>query len=255
MIEIVKMHLPMETGHNIKASKPFNISKEFKAHIAHYVPTQYLGKDSTRGNCLCRNIHGHTVKISPVIIGGLDEKTQMVIDYTLLKETIGEFIKTMVDHHFIISKDTFLSIGSVADLITIDSILYRAVGKNSIDYNSDYVYIWWNNFELKGTVFNRTVSTEHINYLDSVIRNQDDWLAVQINSFTILNCKATTAEKLSEFFAKVTVIGLSRYPKICKNIYAIGCEFRETETSSAYYQIDNPYSTFDDPYRVVDVEG
>ena len=73
------------------------ISKTFKADIAHIVITQILPMNF---RCKCKNLHGHTIHITAELKGSINDKTRMIIDYTLLKP-FKDFIDTFIDHKFI----------------------------------------------------------------------------------------------------------------------------------------------------------
>jgi len=81
----------------------YTISKEFKADIAHFVPTQKL-KDPFE--CKCQRLHGHTITIKPILIGNLNKETRMVLDYTYLTY-FKRVIDTHIDHRFIIARPIY----------------------------------------------------------------------------------------------------------------------------------------------------
>ena len=77
------------------------ITKEFDFEMAHAL----LGYDG-----LCKNIHGHSYKLSVTIIGNPSEdekssKLGMVLDFRSLKKTIKNCIINEFDHALILNKN------------------------------------------------------------------------------------------------------------------------------------------------------
>ncbi|MCX7821047.1 MAG: 6-carboxytetrahydropterin synthase QueD [Brevinematales bacterium] len=68
------------------------ISKEFKFDSAHQL-VEYNGK--------CENLHGHTYKLRVTLKGEVDEKSGMIIDFTILKKIVNENIIERLDHTYL----------------------------------------------------------------------------------------------------------------------------------------------------------
>ncbi len=68
------------------------ISKEFKFDSAHQL-VEYNGK--------CENLHGHTYKLRVTLMGEVDKKSGMIIDFTILKKIVKERIIERLDHTFL----------------------------------------------------------------------------------------------------------------------------------------------------------
>lgn len=64
------------------------LSKEFKFHSAHFLPS-YHGK--------CENLHGHTYKLRVTIEGQPDEEG-MIKDFVEVKKIVQEKVIDKVDH-------------------------------------------------------------------------------------------------------------------------------------------------------------
>ena len=64
------------------------ISKTFTFDAAHHLPN-YDGK--------CKNVHGHTWKVEVVVGGHKNPKTDMIVDFNILKK-LFEPILEMYDH-------------------------------------------------------------------------------------------------------------------------------------------------------------
>jgi len=69
------------------------IFKQFTFDSAHYLP-------NVPETHKCRTIHGHTYQLTVFIEGGLDEHLGWVIDFSDMKNVIGDVIE-LVDHKFL----------------------------------------------------------------------------------------------------------------------------------------------------------
>lgn len=79
----------------------FAVEYEHRFEAAHRLPT-HPGK--------CRNLHGHSYRlVIQVTSPGLDNQG-MVVDFALLKQTIGQWIDENWDHNTILHKDDPLAV-------------------------------------------------------------------------------------------------------------------------------------------------
>lgn len=86
--------VPCHTSFHYKKQKqPFlYIGKTMSFAAAHNLPN-YKGK--------CNNLHGHEWSIEIVIRKRIDPKTGMVIDFSKLKQSMDQFIISILDHNYI----------------------------------------------------------------------------------------------------------------------------------------------------------
>jgi 6-pyruvoyltetrahydropterin/6-carboxytetrahydropterin synthase len=74
------------------------ITKEITFDSAHML-SDYSGK--------CNNLHGHTYKLQLTIDGGVDQKTNMVLDFNIVKSIVNEVVMSNFDHAIIFSASEF----------------------------------------------------------------------------------------------------------------------------------------------------
>lgn len=87
------------------------IRKTFKFEAAH----RLLSASTER----CRGIHGHSYKVEVFIDGELSEEDGMVLDFTLLKKSLGDHID-MFDHSLILwEKDSLVDKSTNYNLLTM----------------------------------------------------------------------------------------------------------------------------------------
>lgn len=53
----------------------------------------------------CHNIHGHSVKVAITINAEYIDKQGMVCDFSTIKNCANDYIKTHLDHNFLLHKD------------------------------------------------------------------------------------------------------------------------------------------------------
>lgn len=66
-----------------------SITKLFEFEACHHLPN-YDGA--------CRNLHGHSYKLEVEIVGGIDEETGMITDFSNLKRVVQDRILNRLDH-------------------------------------------------------------------------------------------------------------------------------------------------------------
>lgn len=71
----------------------------------------------------CKNIHGHRGRVEVTLVGTVDPKTGMLIDFGRVKMTLVERIKDVLDHVFVIASDDPL-----ADLLAPDGKMITTNG-------------------------------------------------------------------------------------------------------------------------------
>lgn len=71
------------------------IAKEFNWEMGHRLP-EHFGK--------CKNIHGHSYKMTVELEGDLIEKTGMVMDYYDVKQIINPIVEEL-DHAFMVNEN------------------------------------------------------------------------------------------------------------------------------------------------------
>lgn len=72
-----------------------SVTRRFTFEAAHAI-SNYDGP--------CRNIHGHSYKLYITISGPVNENSDMVMDFTLLKKIVAENVIKKYDHAFITKK-------------------------------------------------------------------------------------------------------------------------------------------------------
>ena len=195
-----------------------SIIKDFKAHIAHFVPTQSLPNNCEK--CKCRNIHGHTVTIRVMVKGYPDEKTRMVMDFTELKDTFGMFIDEFIDHLLVLP---IHMISKIEQFEHIDRFFSDFYVTKSNDTTNGCILLFT---EQDGFI------SVPIRYSDIKSLEVDEYIiAVKIGPFSFLNVPSTTAVDMAVFFTDV----LKKFVKERKNIVKVGVRFFETDTSSAVH--------------------
>jgi len=168
-----------------------HISKEFHAHIAHLVPTQDLPQPYKPK---CRNLHGHTVTIIANIKGFINNKTRMLIDYTLL-DSFKQFIDIYLDHKLILARPFHKYAESIYDMF------------NKLSLSKE-----------KGC----------FHMLNDIV------VASTQSHVTCLNVESTTAEDMSFYLGIILLgIIHSVSPKYKGFITDVYVEFKETPKSSA----------------------
>jgi 6-pyruvoyltetrahydropterin/6-carboxytetrahydropterin synthase len=68
------------------------VSKKMEFAAAHFLP-DYNGK--------CSQTHGHTWEVEVTISGEIDDKTGMVVDFSLVKKILEPIIDQFFDHHLL----------------------------------------------------------------------------------------------------------------------------------------------------------
>jgi len=210
--------------HKVGLLREKNIStKDFRAHIAHYVPTQVLGEDCKE--CKCRNIHGHSVKIQAVLKGYQDETTRMVVDFTELKQTFGKLIDEFIDHSFILPFKNLKVESGYKGYLAFDNLLsqfYVTQPKKELTFKLLY-----------NTDEGLTSITLSQKEFDNLEISANSVYALKIGSFTFLRVPSTTAEDMARYFTKI----LSLIVSDMDNIIEVGVRFFETESASAYFSV------------------
>lgn len=74
------------------------ITKEITFDSAHML-SDYQGK--------CNNLHGHTYKLQLTIEGKTDSKTNMVLDFNIVKDILNQVVMSNFDHAIIFSAPEF----------------------------------------------------------------------------------------------------------------------------------------------------
>lgn len=82
--------------------KKIRVSKEFSFETAHALDMH---------NSKCRNIHGHSYKLTVTVIGEVNTNNNqpdvgMVIDFTDLKNIVNEQVVNKLDHALILKSDS-----------------------------------------------------------------------------------------------------------------------------------------------------
>jgi len=196
------------------------ISKDFKAHIAHFVPTQVLGNDCRE--CRCRNLHGHTIKITAHIKGKINPKTRMVIDYTILKKRFGWFVDEYIDHRFILPLQMFQGNFDeyMSELVRFQSFLETFYVIDPDIENMNMKLLTWDK---------ENGIKEHVNLVE---KKNHEIIALIYKSFSLLNTPSTTSEDMARFLVRVLRCMLSDV----EGVELAGVRFWETDTSSAYVE-------------------
>ena len=68
------------------------VRRRFEFEAAHRLPN-HPGK--------CRELHGHSYKLVVQVERPVDSETGMVIDFSDLKQTVGERVLTRLDHRYV----------------------------------------------------------------------------------------------------------------------------------------------------------
>jgi len=185
----------------------YTIKKKFMVDLAHIVPTQQFF--NPKYECKCRNIHGHTFTIIPIVKAKkLDKNTRMVIDYTLFKP-FKDVLDKFFDHKFIIS-DRIPNYEKVVDLINqVKSICNGNEGRYS-----------------KAMITYKSITLDKI-------------LLTNIDNVTIVHWDSTTAEDMSHFLQYILADELIKTFEIRQEI-SISVAVKETPNSFAVY--NKPYT-------------
>ena len=188
--------------YNIDETKQLiQISKEFTIDIAHIVTTQKLPSGMF---CKCKQIHGHTVTVIPIITGTINKETRMVVDYTLL----GDF-KKMIDEYL--------------DHKLVLPMRQKTFGLALQEVHSSYVDLDFGENETK------------------VLKRIDGSTLIEVvGSVSFVDRPSTTAEDMLFLFLNMLVLSLSKYEKEFdfSNIKFISMEFKETPKSSCKLSVD-----------------
>ncbi|MCQ2285800.1 MAG: 6-carboxytetrahydropterin synthase QueD [Bacteroidales bacterium] len=77
----------------------FRLTKKFEFEMAHALPDY---------NGACRNLHGHSYKLSVTVKGEQNKKTnEMVIDFHQLKELVQKTVVEHFDHSLVLNKTSY----------------------------------------------------------------------------------------------------------------------------------------------------
>ncbi|MEK7173196.1 MAG: 6-carboxytetrahydropterin synthase QueD [Patescibacteria group bacterium] len=68
------------------------LTKNFSFDSAHRLEN-YKGK--------CKNLHGHTYLLEVSVIGKINNKTGMIIDFSILKKVVNDLIIEKLDHQYL----------------------------------------------------------------------------------------------------------------------------------------------------------
>jgi 6-pyruvoyl-tetrahydropterin synthase len=184
----------------------YTIKKKFTIDLAHIVPTQQFR--NPKYECKCRNIHGHTFTIIPIIKAKeLDKNTRMVIDYTLIKP-FKDVLNRFFDHKFIIS-DRVPNYEKVVDLIN----KAKAICNGKEDYD-------------KNITIYKSITL-------------DKKLFTNIDNVTIIHWDSTTAEDMSHFLQYVLADELIKTFELTQEV-SVMVGVKETPNSHALY--NRPYT-------------
>ena len=82
------------------------ISKEFTFDAAHNL-VNYKGK--------CENLHGHTYRLRVTLMGTVDEKSGMIMDFGDLKSIVKERVVDRLDHNYL---------NNISPLSTAENIIH-----------------------------------------------------------------------------------------------------------------------------------
>ncbi len=188
----------------------YEIGKEFEVCFAHRVRTQDhpLGK--------CKRIHGHNYTIVPILIGDIDTKTQMVLDYYYFSD-FKKFLDEYFDHRFVvdINDAELLSELAIKEDTTIE--ICTPYTKESCKFSEIPEKEGCCNLWLAKVID------------DSIIKG----------SLIIIPVTPTAenlAKFLAEFFAHQLITKLD--DRILQNIRTLGMKVKETSKTHALYGLD-----------------
>lgn len=66
------------------------LTKKFSFDAAHYLP-KHTGK--------CKNLHGHTYFLEVTVMGEINQKTGMVVDFKIIENIVQDLVLQKLDHH------------------------------------------------------------------------------------------------------------------------------------------------------------
>lgn len=69
-----------------------SVTKCFGFEASHYLPN-YDGA--------CSRLHGHSYKLQVTVSGSVDEATGMILDFTVLKAIVKEYVVDKYDHRYL----------------------------------------------------------------------------------------------------------------------------------------------------------
>lgn len=76
----------------LQANKIMFLTKKFSFDAAHQL-FKHAGK--------CKNLHGHTYCLEVSVTGKINSKTDMIIDFGILKKIVNDLILEKLDHQYL----------------------------------------------------------------------------------------------------------------------------------------------------------